>query len=148
MSIKTGSWFARYPADHLIVGISRGTPRNLAPGHRMYPKLQPGPWFNSVSVEEYRRRYQAEVLDKLDPKAVAAELAALAGGRVPVLCCFERPHTGQWCHRALAAAWLAEALGEPVPEFGFEGLAQAEHPLRPPADSATPPAPQGRLALE
>jgi hypothetical protein len=69
------------------------------------------------------------VLDKLDPHMVAADITELAGGRVPVLCCFERQHTGKWCHRALAAEWLCEALGEPVPEFGFEGLVQRDHPL-------------------
>ena len=122
MAIKTGSWSTRYPADHLIIGISRGTPRNIGPGYRMYRKLQPGPWFNSVGTDEYRHRYRAEVLDKLDPHTVAAELAERAGGGVPVLCCFERPHTGTWCHRSLVAEWLAEALGEPVPEFGFENL--------------------------
>lgn len=60
------------------------------------------------------------MLDKLDPHTVAADITELAGGRVSVLCYFERPHTGKWCHRALA---------ELVPEFGFEGLAQRDHPL-------------------
>ncbi|MBV8614941.1 MAG: hypothetical protein JOY66_14425 [Acetobacteraceae bacterium] len=87
-----------------------------------------------MGIDEYLHLYPAEVLDPLDPRAVAIELAEIAAGCVPVLCCWERPLAGQWCHRALAAAWLAAALGEPVPEFGFEHLPQAEHPLRLPLE--------------
>jgi hypothetical protein len=44
----------------------------------------------------------------------------MAGGRVPVLLCFERPNDpGKWCHRSLAVQWLAEALGVTVPEFSL-----------------------------
>jgi hypothetical protein len=130
--IKTASWFSVLPADHLMIGISRGIPRRVSPGFRVFRKLAPGPWFNSVSVEEYCQRYQSEILAPLDPHAVADHLIRLADGKVPVLVCFERPNTGTWCHRSLAAAWLAEALGEPVPELGFEDLPQRPHPLRPP----------------
>lgn len=131
-TIKTASWFTKLPDDHARIGVSRGMPRGGASaGCRMYRKLAPGPWFSSVDVETYARLYQAEVLDRLDPHQVAAELQALAGGRIPVLLCFERAGTSTWCHRALCAAWLAEGLGAPVPEFGFEHQTQAEHPLHP-----------------
>jgi hypothetical protein len=33
----------------------------------------------------------------------------------------------------MAAEWLAEALGHPVVEFGFEALPQHRHPLMPAA---------------
>jgi hypothetical protein len=73
------------------IGISRGTPRFGVPaGYRIYRKLAPGPWFNSVPAEEFIARYYGEVLDQLDPRRVAAELRQLAGDRIPVLCCFER----------------------------------------------------------
>jgi hypothetical protein len=36
---------------------------------------------------------------------------------------------GQWDHRAIAAQWLADALGLQVPEVGFE--AAPVHPLLP-----------------
>jgi hypothetical protein len=130
--MKTASWFTELPDDHIKIGISRGVPRHLATGYRIYRKLAPGPWFNSVSVEEYCRRYHGEILAPLDPRAVADQLVSLADGKVPVLVCFERPNTGKWCHRALVAEWLAEALGQVVPEFGFETLPQHEHPLRRP----------------
>ena len=116
--------------DHIKIGISRGTPRfQIAPGWRLYRKLQPGPWFNSVPAGEFIARYQAEILAPLGPQQVLADLQRIGGDRIPVLCCFERPNAGVWCHRAMVASWLAESLGIAVPEFGFE---TAEHPLRPP----------------
>jgi len=129
--IKTGSWATKLPDDHLRVGISRGTPRRLPSGYRVFRALAPGPWFNSVGIEEYARLYRTEILGRLDPRLVVDALVGLAAGRVPVLLCFERPVPGQWCHRAMAAEWLAEALGAVVPEFGFESLPQHEHPLMP-----------------
>lgn len=130
----TSSWFTPLPDGHIRVGISRSVPRRgLRPGFRMYRKLAPGPWFNSVEAATYRRLYQAEVLEQLDPQQVHDDLVRIAGGRMPVLCCFEQPNRPPtWCHRSLAAAWLADALGIAVPEFGYEDLPQALHPLRPP----------------
>lgn len=131
--IKTGSWFGPLPEGHTRIGISRGRPRFAkADSYRLFPQLNPGPWFKSVSDQEYLQRYQAEVLDLLDPRQTAAELIALADSKVPVLCCFERVGGPGWCHRSLVAAWLAEALGEPVPELGHEELPQDRHPLLPP----------------
>ena len=131
LTIRTGSWFTQLPDDHARIGISRGIPHRQAPGFRVFRKLAPGSWFNSVGVDEYRARYQAEVLDRLDPHQIARELEQLAGGRIPTLLCFERAGGPKWCHRSLAAAWLAEALGLPVPEFGFEDRPQDQHPLLP-----------------
>ncbi len=57
----TSSWFTPLPDGHIRVGISRSVPRRgLRPGFRMYRKLAPGPWFNSVEAATYRRLYQAE----------------------------------------------------------------------------------------
>jgi hypothetical protein len=51
----------------------------------------------------------------------------LADGKVPALCCFERPGVaGSWCHRALVK-WYSRELGLHVPELGYE-TAQV-HPL-------------------
>jgi hypothetical protein len=103
----------------------------MAAGYRVYKTLAPGPWFNSVSPEEYDRRYKAEVLDRLNPRVIASELVDLARGGIPVMVCYERPATNQWCHRAMAALWLAEALGRVIPEVGFDDRPQADHPLMP-----------------
>ena len=130
--MKTASWFTPLPEDHMRIGISRGTPRRMAAGYRLYKALAPGPWFNSVGVEEYYDRYRAEILGPLDPRKVRDDLARLGLGKTPVLLCYERPGGADWCHRAMAAEWLAEALGMPVPEFGYETVPQGEHPLMPP----------------
>src|ERR1700722_17035038 len=123
-TIKTGAWFARLPDDHIRVGISRGVPCRLDAGYRIYKKLAPGPWFNSVGIDEYYARYRAEILGPLNPRLTAEELISISGGRIPVLLCFETVNGGSWCHRAMAAEWLAEALGHVVPEFGSEHLPQ------------------------
>jgi hypothetical protein len=131
MDIKTASWFTAMPPGHLKIGISRGVPRRMTAGYRLFRRLAPGRWFNSVDAQEYQRRYQADILDPLNPRIVADQLTDLVGGAVAVLVCFERAGSGQWCHRALAAEWLAESLGRPVPELGFETLRQEDHPLMP-----------------
>ncbi len=132
MDIKTGCWFVDLPEGHSKIGISRGVPRRMAAGYRVFRKLAPGSWFNSVGPDEYYHLYRAEILAVLDPRVIASELIDLARGGVPVMLCYERAHTGTWCHRAMAAEWLAETLGRPVPEAGFETLPQADHPLMPP----------------
>jgi hypothetical protein len=130
--VKTSSWFTPLPATHFRIGISRGQPRNAVAGFRMYRKLAPGPWFNSVGIDEYLHLYQAEVLDRLDPATVVHELDELAVGRIPVLLCYEKPDgSGGFCHRSLVSVWLANTLGLVVPEFGFENRAIGEHPLLP-----------------
>ena len=140
--IVTASWFTTLPLDHLRVSISRGIPRPApAAGFRVYRKLAPDAWFNSVSTAEYLQRYRAEVLDLLDPRQVADAIADMARGRVAVLLCFERPGSGAWCHRSIVATWLAEATGQPVPEVGFETLPQSAHPLLPPLQLALGAAP-------
>lgn len=133
MTIKTSSWFDQLPADHVRIGISRGRPRGMAAGYRTFTRLAPGAWFNSVSVEEYDRRYRAEILGPLDAAVVARQLTDIARGGVAVILCYERPNTGKWCHRALVAEWLFNALGIVVPEFGFENVPQAQHPLMHPS---------------
>jgi hypothetical protein len=138
-TILTGSWFTQLPATHIKIGISRGVPRGLPAGYRLFKKLAPGPWFNNVSVAEYDRRYKAEILAPLDPATVVAAILDIAGGKTPVLCCYERPDGKLWCHRAMAAEWLAAYLRRGVPEFGFEHLPQHEHPLMPAELRRTPP---------
>jgi hypothetical protein len=127
ITIKTGAWSAKLPADHIKIGISRGTPRfRIEPGWRRYTPLNPGPW---LTAPDFTARYQ-ELLSRLDAQQVHEDIMRIADGRIPVLCCFERVGSGQWCHRSQAASWLAQGLGIAVPELGFEG--ETLHPLRPP----------------
>ena len=60
-----------------------------------------------------------------DPHQVAAQLEKkITGGKVPVLCCFERVGSGQWCHRSLAAERLAGARPAGASVRLFKDLAQ------------------------
>lgn len=131
--ICTSSWFASLPPDHQRIGISRGSPRGGISGFRMYRKLQPGPWFNSCKTDqEFVERYNTEVLGRLDAGQTFDEIMMIAGGKTPVLVCFESVNGPQWCHRSLTARWLSQALGIQVPEFGYPHLVQHDHPLLPP----------------
>lgn len=117
-SVVTSSWFTPLPREYARIGISRGQPRGQS-GYRMYRKLAPGSWFKSVSVEEFRKRYMGQLAD-LDAGEVLAEIKLLADGRNAALLCFERPGDGQICHRGYVSAWLKEATGLDVVEFGLE----------------------------
>ncbi len=128
----TSSWYAPRCPDHQIIGISRGVPRRMAAGYRLYRALAPGEWFKTASTEEYIRRYVAEVLALLDPAEVWADLHHLAGGKVPVLVCYEQIGSCAWCHRAIVSAWFAETLGAEVGEYGHIDLGTGRsHPMLP-----------------
>jgi hypothetical protein len=113
MIIKTAAWSAPLPDGHMRISISRGPPRGIG-GYRRYPALAPGPWFKSVPPGDYLARY-AKQLGELDPTQVAADINALAGDQVAVLCCFEsimRIHFGgEWCHRWACSFWRALSAG-------------------------------------
>ena len=117
------SYFAavrRLPANVVPVSISLWPPKGWA-GAR-YTALAPtkdiltsfkanGDW------DAYVRRYKDEVLARLDPHAVVAQLTRLSGGRPVALCCFENiSKPGAVCHRTLVAEWLRGA-GYEVEEY-------------------------------
>lgn len=131
--IVTASWYTILPADFVRVGISRGAPRGHPAGYRRYTPLCPGAWFNSVPDEEYVRRYDAEILARLDSSQVVRDLQRISAGAPIALLCFERPQTDDgWCHRSLVAKWIGSSLGRTVPERGYELMRQGEHPMLPP----------------
>lgn len=112
--------FARSGSHPRAVAISRTRPRGWT--GRIYEPLAP-PWrllaealSGEIDEDEYIRRYRAEVLSKLDPAAVYADL-----GEDAVLLCWERP--GAFCHRRLVAEWFEEALGILVLEVDVVGSA-------------------------
>jgi hypothetical protein len=115
----TASWRTELPEGYRRIGISRGPPRGQR-GYRMYRPLAPGSWFRSVDAATFGKLYLAQ-LAKLDPTEVLADLNAMAEGLIPALLCFEPPPPNpNWCHRALVSAWLGDALGIKVVEFGHE----------------------------
>lgn len=133
--IMTSSWFHKLdPAKYQRIGVSRGVPRGQTAGFRKYPKLNPGPWFNSVSPDRYLELYNAEILSPLNPTKVVEELREMAGDKIPVILCWEPSTPGeQWCHRGIVSAWLWDHLGMEVFEYGQEkeGFGWAHPKLHP-----------------
>lgn len=90
------------------VAISQGIPKWYK--GKTYKALAPS-WalIKLKDMDEYTRRYKAEVLAKLDPRKVYKDL-----GEDAILLCWEK--TG-FCHRYLVAEWLEESLGVKIPEY-------------------------------
>ncbi|EHP1586526.1 hypothetical protein KN894_003412 [Salmonella enterica] len=108
------SCFSLYKGDGRI-SIARYAPRNTPAGYRIYSKLAPGTWFNSVSEAKYNELFKNEILARLDPQRTWDELHAMTGSYEPVLLCWERP--GEFCHRHLVAGWFERELGVTVSEY-------------------------------
>ena len=112
--MKTASFFsAALPSDGRI-SIARFAPRRHPAGYRVYSKLAPGRWFNSVDEQMYRKLF-AEQLVARDPQETWDALHALVAPHEPILLCWEQP--GVFCHRRLVATWFEETLGVRVPEM-------------------------------
>jgi hypothetical protein len=119
MQIFTSCWFHyRGPGR---IGISRGAPRGGDGGYRMYRALAPTRDILQRAKDQsvYRRRFFAEVLDKLDPQKVLSDLEDRSEEGRAVLLCFEKPplHAGNWCHRTMVAEWITRETGVPVEEW-------------------------------
>src|SRR4051812_15795919 len=104
------------------IAISRGIPRNIPAGFRIYRALAPGTWFNQEPYHSdealYRQRYYDEVLKPLNAVQEYERLLALTGGHTPVLLCWEHLNKpGVWCHRRMAAEWFEAELKISVPEL-------------------------------
>jgi hypothetical protein len=107
------SYFSKSGHLPTAVCIAGKVPEGF-PGRR-YKQLAPKYYFFRKykldgDAEFYTQQYQAEVLDRLDPKEVLRDL-----GEDAVLLCYEKP--GQFCHRRLVAKWLEEKLGIEVKEL-------------------------------
>lgn len=107
------SYYARVKPGKSTICISRGMPKWAT--YKRYFPLAPGPWFKSVSQEEYITKYFNEILSKLDPQKVWDELHELTEGEEPILLCYEAPD--KFCHRRLVALWFEEYLKVQVPEL-------------------------------
>ena len=73
----------------------------------------------AMDYDQYKVLYDA-TLARMDPKQVWNELHEMAGGREPVLLCFERPPLvvpDNWCHRRMVADWFERELGDVVEEY-------------------------------
>ena len=100
--------FARNSKHPNAVSISQGIPRWYK-GRRYMPLA---PSWELIKVEDatrYHQLYYEQVLSKLDPRQVYAELVPDA-----IMLCWESP--GKFCHRRIAATWLEDALGIKIDE--------------------------------
>jgi hypothetical protein len=115
------SYFAKSAKEPGAVSIARLPPKWYT-GARYFP-LAPAPDMLKIKDwDEYRRRYQEEVLSVLDPDEVLRDLTREQACHDTVLLCFEKERA--YCHRVLVAAWLYETRGIRVPERGEESLTQ------------------------
>jgi len=71
---------------------------------------------DSLPFEEYKERYYAETLSKLDPKIVYDDIVSKFGEHATLVC-----HCGNYslCHRRLVAEWLSSGTGHEVRELLF-----------------------------
>jgi uncharacterized protein (DUF488 family) len=100
-------------ADTMAISIARWPPRwwgsrrryiSLAPSADLLKRAKAG-----LSWSEYVAEYKRDVLGKLDPQKVYAELSD------SILMCWEVP--GKNCHRRLVAEWLEKSLNIKIPEL-------------------------------
>ncbi len=101
-----------------LVGISNSKPKGIEwINHiRSYPPLCPGWKLVSktkqglITQDRYVELYYEQVLNKLDPSKVYADL-----GEDAILLCWEKP--GRFCHRTIVAQWFYEHLEIKVNEL-------------------------------
>jgi sulfatase maturation enzyme AslB (radical SAM superfamily) len=105
------SYFAKAARLPNAVAISQGIP-DWYNGARYKPLAPSWELVKGGDRTRFKEEYYQEVLSKLDPKQVAADLDG------KVLLCHEKDST--YCHRRIVAEWLEESLGISVPEIKFE----------------------------
>ena len=79
-----------------------------------------------LSDEQYEKRFNREVLAKVDVWNFYQLLERFSGGQDVALCCFEKDRKD--CHRLLVAEWLQRGLGIEVPEWGAEEEEKPQEP--------------------
>lgn len=106
------SYFAklnRLPPNVIPISICGKAPvwyqgiqyKKLAPKYEFFME-----WKKNHDNDYYISCFNDQVLAKLDPDNVAAELYGLSGMKDVALICYEKP--GDFCHRHLVASWLSK----------------------------------------
>jgi uncharacterized protein YeaO (DUF488 family) len=107
------SYFGNKKINGNSVSIARFPPRGwrgercikLAPSIDLFKSAKEG----KITWKDFCKRYQSEVLEKLNPKEIYVEL------KDKVLCCWEKD--SESCHRRLVAQWIEKALGVTIQEL-------------------------------
>ena len=115
MKIYTGN-FANI-TKYIAAGL---TPISIAMSARhftgiSYRKLNPDISYLTDDPIDYEPKYNKKLLS-LDAKVVFNELKSLSNGKDVILLCHEGEHL--FCHRHLAARWLADNLNIQILELG------------------------------
>lgn len=122
-AIHTASWFTTLPRAYSRVDICYSTPRGFKREFWSVKELAPGRWHNTVPPDVYLKLYN-QILEKLDPRAIAEAL--FATGPNPVMVCYESPVDiaagTKFCHRHLAAKWLTDKMGMIIQEIDHPEL--------------------------
>lgn len=90
----------------MIIGIALYPPRWM----KVISLKQVAPTYSILkqtsSDEEYTRRYEAEVLSRVNIDQFVSEIERISKGKDVALCCFEKPE--EFCHRHLLAKRMQE----------------------------------------
>lgn len=127
------SYFARaskLPQNIIPISISRFPPKGYH-GYK-YSKLAPTEsilreWKNGGTEEKYISDYRNDVLSKLDPVVLCANLEKAFPGKDVALLCYEK--SGDFCHRNLVRDWFLAAgieAKEWLPESNQYSLFQGD----------------------
>lgn len=96
--------------NYIKVGISLTSPYKVHTIKQLYPSWELlNSYKSNMDEEEYIRRYNKEVLDKLNPLDIIGQIRRISmsnGGKKIVLLCYESPN--KFCHRHLVAKWLSK----------------------------------------
>ena len=111
MKIWTG-YFAKVRSYEFPVAVSATVPSffeglrfpSLAPSYSLLREWKEGPK-DATAEKKYSEAY-LETLREIGLDALGSGLVKVTGGRDCVLVCWEK--TGSFCHRVLAAEYLAE----------------------------------------
>jgi hypothetical protein len=103
----------RGPGRISIARFNRGAPK----GFKTYRALAPGPWFHSVTADEYLDRYIHEILEELDAQEVWTELHRLVAPHEPHILCWCDLSTVEFCHRRFFASWVKHTIGHVIEEL-------------------------------
>jgi len=115
--LKT-SYFARNGKVTGAVSIALKSPFWFK-GQR-YPDLAPTQEMLAIEDwDEYTRRYNDEILSRLDPKKVLDDLKVAITDHDIIILCWEKDRSA--CHRGLVAQWFERTMGFEVPEAEIPG---------------------------
>lgn len=111
MEIYTAGFFTYFGAGR--VSIARYRPKNML-AIPEYLKLTPsGRMLKIKDKQVYRKMYYEQILNKLDPDQVVADIIEITDAEDAYLLCWEKPPfwDDNFCHRRLVAEWLEQETG-------------------------------------